>query len=215
MISKLRNRVEGIAGAFAKPLVFLGLSPTAVSLLAIPMVLVYAFFVWQHDFLIAFIFGSIAAFVDVLDGKVARQNKKYSSFGNYADAMIDRVVDFILIGSFVVWFPFASVLALGCFFLVSVAKPRAGLVIITDNRDWPGIGERGDKIIILLAGMLASVIYPFAYGIQTMEAVLYLVAIISFIGFLQRIAYAKKLIEDAEKKGGLLPYLRDGKGGKR
>ena len=70
--------------------------------------------------------------------------------GNYFETMIDKFVDFIMLGSLCVFYPLASVLALGTSMISSYAKPRVGLIIVTDNRDWPAIGEHADKLIVLL-----------------------------------------------------------------
>ena len=207
MISGIRTRTRKFSSILARPFVLAGVNPIAVSLLALPLALIYTFFVFQHDFLSAFFFALLAVLIDSFDGTVAREQSKATPFGNYIDAVIDKIVDFVLIGSFVVWFPVATILAVGFSFLTSFAKPRIGLVIITDNRDWPGIGERGDKLTVLLVGMLAAHFFPVIQGFATMNVVLSLVAAVSLVGFLQRVAYAKKLVAEAEKTGKLLPYI--------
>ncbi|MCX6803167.1 MAG: hypothetical protein NTY48_01200, partial [Candidatus Diapherotrites archaeon] len=94
-------------------------------------------------------------------------------------------------------------LALGFSMVSSYAKPRVALIIITDNRDWPAIGEHADKLVIVLVGLLLA----FA-GLNILWILLYFIAAIGLIGTLQRIAYAKGLITEAEKKGSLLPYIK-------
>jgi len=211
MISGLRGKSKGLCRALAKPFAFLGIPPNLVSLLALPLALASAFFVLRQEFLFATAFAALAVCMDLIDGSVAELLKKRTAFGNFFETMVDKAVDFILIGCFVFIYPLAAVLALGLSFLSSYAKPRAALVIVSDNRDWPAIGEHGDKLLILLAGLAISAFFPGIFGIATMEAALYAIALISGIGTIQRIAYAKKLIEEAERKGTLLPYLRQGK----
>jgi phosphatidylglycerophosphate synthase len=140
----------------------------------------------------------------LVDGTVARALKKASPWGNYFETMLDRFVEFVLLGSFVFIFPLGSILALGFSMLVSYAKPRVGLIIITDNRDWPGIGDHADKLVLMMIGLVcASLGFVFV-----IEYVLYIIAFISLIGALQRMNYAHKLILEAEKKGTLLPYIK-------
>ena len=208
MISRVRKKSVGISRLLAKPFVALHIHPTAVSLLAIPLALISAWFVFQLDFLPAFLFAFLALLIDLFDGEVARLSNKVSLFGNYIEGMIDKTVDFILIGSFVFLFPFETVLALGCSFLASFAKPRLALVIITDNRDWSSLGERGDKMAVLLVGLFVASFIPIFFGIETMRLTLCLVAFIALLGVFQRIFYARKLIKDAEEKGTMLPYLK-------
>jgi len=208
LISRARKTAEPLFCFLAKPFVAARVHPHIVSFLAIPFALAFGFFVWQKNFPIAFVFGFLALLMDAVDGVVARKLKKCSNFGNYIEGVIDKIVDFILIGSFALLFPVATVLALGFSFLASFAKPRVALVIITDNRDWPGIGERGDKGAILLAGTLAATFFPSVFGIPTIQAALLLVAIIACIGAMQRVLYAKELVKEAEEKGTILPYLK-------
>ena len=211
MISKLRGKSRKISLFLAKPFAMLGISPNAVSLFAIPLALFYAFFVLQNDFVAALVFAALAVAMDFIDGSVAELQKKRSLFGNYFETMIDKSVDFILLGAFVFSFPLATALAMGLSFLSSYAKPRAALVIISDNHDWPAIGEHADKLLILLAGLLVSIFSQKLLGFATMEIALYLIAIVSAIGTIQRALYAKKLIAEAEKKGTVLPYLKEKK----
>ena len=208
MISRLRAKSIRLSELLAKPFVVAGISPFVVSLFAIPLALAAAFFIVKQDYLPAFFLALLAISMDFVDGAVARLSKKCSAFGNYAEGVIDKAVDFILLGCFVFLFPFAAVLAMGASFLVSFAKPRVALVIIADNRDWPGIGERADKFAILLAGLLFSSFKSSIFGFNIVETALLLVALVSFIGLFQRIFFARKLVKEAEKNGQLLPYLK-------
>lgn len=208
LISRIRKRSERIVSLLSIPFVAAGFAPLIVSLLALLFAFAFALFVLQSNFLPAFLFGFLAVLLDLVDGAVARQQGNASLFGNYLDAVIDKAIDFVLIGSFVFSFPFATVLALGCSFLASFAKPRVALVIITDNRDWPGVGERADKMAVLLAGVLVSAFKPTVFGFNVIEATLFAVALVSLIGVFQRISFAKKLIAEAKRKGNVLPYLK-------
>ena len=66
-------------------------------------------------------------------------------------------------------------------------------------------------VIILLVLLVASFGITNIFGISIIECGLYLIALIAAIGTLQRMAYAKKLIVEAEKKGTLLPYIKNKK----
>jgi len=205
MLSIFRKSTKSLANLLAKPFIFLKISPNIVSLLGLVFALIGAFFVAKQDWLFAFIFFILAPTMDLIDGAVARATKKQSNWGNYFETMVDKLVDFVMIGSFacVPSLAIASVLALGFSMISSYAKPRVALIIITDNRDWPAIGEHADKLVIVLLGLLLAYL-----GYNYLSEMLYLVAIISCIGAFQRMYYAKKLIKEAEKKGTLLPYIK-------
>jgi phosphatidylglycerophosphate synthase len=205
MLSGLRSSTRTLAKVLATPFVLLKIHPNFVSLLGLVLALVGAFFVTQQNWLLSFVFFLLAPVMDLIDGTVASELKLKSNFGNYFETMIDKFVDFAMLGSFV-FVPFLAVpavLALGFSMISSYAKPRVALIVITDNRDWPAIGEHADKLVLLLVGIILAV-----FGYDYLAIVLYLIAIISAIGTIQRICYAKNLIIEAEKKGNLLPYLK-------
>jgi archaetidylinositol phosphate synthase len=203
MISKVRGKIGLLQKVLAKPFIFLKINPNFISVFGLILALIGAYFVLQQNWIMAFLFFLLAPTMDLIDGHVARQLNKTSNFGNYFETMIDKMVDFVMLGSLVVFYPWQVVLAMGFSFLSSYAKPRVALIVITDNHDWPAIGEHADKLIILLLGILLA-----ALDHNYLSETLLLIAIISAIGTIQRILYAKKLIHQAEKKGNLLPYIK-------
>ncbi|MEI7961691.1 MAG: CDP-alcohol phosphatidyltransferase family protein [archaeon] len=205
MLSVLRNNVKPIAEFFAKPFILLKIDPNWISVLGLVFALIGAFCVTQASWFLALIFFVLAPLMDLIDGTVARALNKRSNWGNYFETMIDKFVDFAMIGSFV-FIPVLAVpavLALGFSAISSYAKPRVALIVITDNRDWPAIGEHADKLILVLAALLLA-----SVGVNIISLFLFLIAIISAIGAVQRMIYAKKMIAEAEKKGNLLPYIK-------
>jgi phosphatidylglycerophosphate synthase len=206
MISKLRGRIGFLQNILAWSFIKLKISPNAISVIGLVLALIGVYFVTQQNWLLAFVFFLLAPTMDLIDGTVARALNKKSNFGNYFETMIDKIVDFAMLGSFVLFFPVASVLAVGFSALSSYAKPRVGLIIITDNHDWPAIGEHADKLILILLALLLA-----SFNFNYIEYFIYLIALISAIGTIQRIAYAKKLIKKAEKEGTLLPYIKNKK----
>ncbi len=205
MISKLRNSIAPLQGILAWPFIKLKISPNTISVLGLVLALIGAYFVSQQQWLIAFVFFVLAPIMDFIDGKVARTLKMVSNWGNYFETMIDKFVDFAMLGSFVFvpGLEIPALLALGFSMLSSYAKPRVALIIITDNRDWPAIGEHADKLVLVLVALLLA-----AINFNYINYFLYIIIIISAVGTLQRMLYAKKLIGEAEKKGTLLPYIK-------
>ncbi|MEM4662527.1 MAG: CDP-alcohol phosphatidyltransferase family protein [Candidatus Diapherotrites archaeon] len=208
MLAALRKKTKPLTYFLARPFVMLGIHPNIVSFLAIPLILIAAYFIYMKSYLIATFFVLLAVMMDFIDGAVAELTKKKSYFGNYFETMIDKYVEMILIASFSFHYPVLSSLALGFSLILSYAKPRVALVIITDNRDWPGIGEHADKFVIILLFMLLASFVPHIFGFDAIEMMLWVLIIVTFIGGVQRIIYAKKLIEEAQRKGKILPYLK-------
>ena len=205
MISKLRGKIGFLQNVLAYPFIKLKVSPNLISVFGLVLAIIGAYFVTQQNWLLALIFFILAPTMDLIDGTVARALNKRSNWGNYFETMIDKLVDFAMLASFafIPIYSIPAVLALGFSAVSSYAKPRVGLIIITDNRDWPAIGEHADKLVILLIGLLLAVV-----GFNYLEYFLYFIALISAIGSVQRMIYAKKLIKEAEKAGTLLPYIK-------
>ena len=205
MISRFRLVVKPFTEVLARPFIWLKIDPNVISLIGLVFALIGAFFVTQQQWLFALIFFVLATLMDLIDGCVARALSRVSNWGNYFETMIDKFVDFVILGSFVFvpQMQLASVLALGFSAISSYAKPRVALIIITDNRDWPALGEHADKLILVLVGLFVATI-----GFNYIVWFLYLIALISAVGSIQRMIYAKKLISEAEKKGQLLPYIK-------
>ncbi|MFA6064364.1 MAG: CDP-alcohol phosphatidyltransferase family protein [archaeon] len=205
MLSNLRNSIKPLAQVLAIPFIKLKISPNLISIMGLVLALIGAYFVSQQNWLFAFVFFLLAPTMDLIDGTVARALNMRSNWGNYFETMIDKFVDFAMLGSFVFvpGLAIASVLALGFSAISSYAKPRVALIVITDNRDWPAIGEHADKLVLVLLALLLAV-----FGFFYIDLFLYLIALISLIGSLQRMVYAKNLIKEAEKKGQLLPYIK-------
>ena len=208
MIGALRSKIKPFTRIVAKPIAATGINPLLLIAFAVFLAIIADYFIIQKEFTMAFILVFFAVSIDLFDGSVAELQGKKSLFSNYFENIIDRIIEMVLFFGTAILYPIASIFALGFSLLVSYAKPRVGLVIITDNRDWPSIGEHAERNILVLIGLLLSIFSIKLFNISILEVFLWLIAVISFVGTIQRIFYAKKLIEEAKKKGNILPYLK-------
>lgn len=191
MISKLRQPTRPLREALARPFVALGISPNAITLAAIPFSAVAAYCLAYGCPRWGFFFAFLAAAMDFLDGEVARLQGTVSAFGNYLEAVVDRWVDGILLLGFFPTHPVAAGLGIILGGLVSYTKARLGLVMPVDNSDWPGWGDRSDRLVILALAMLLGPASPWC------APVLWLLVAISLVGCCQRLQYARQKIEKA------------------
>jgi archaetidylinositol phosphate synthase len=208
MLSRVRKGLKPFVEFVALPFAKLGIDPNVLSFVAVPLALVSGYFIASGVFYLAFIFAVLSVSIDLFDGAVARLQNKQSLFGNYIETIIDKVVEIILFVSCSFVYPVAAASALGFSMLVSYAKPRVALVIITDNRDWPGVGEHSERMILLILGLLLSSFGISFSGVSSLELFLWAIAIVSLVGAVTRIFFARELIEKAEKSGMVLPYLK-------
>src|SRR3989344_9051552 len=145
MIGKLRSKIMPFAEAIAKPFAALGINPDLFSVSGLLFAIIAAYFLSQKLFAEAFISALLAVSIDLFDGAVARLQGKDSLFGNYLETMLDKCVEIFLFIGAAFLHPIPAISALGFSMLASYAKPRAALVIITDNRDWPALGEEAQR----------------------------------------------------------------------
>jgi len=196
----LRDRVKKYLFFIGKAIGKTGINPNLFSLMALLIAMCAAYFIYVQDYVLALCFIALSSFWDSIDGSVAKSQNRVTKFGNYLDAMLDKYVEVIIYFGFVVsGFAVESFLVIVGSLILSYAKPRTAIVVPIDNHDWPAIGERVDRLLLLVIGMAASIIYPaveiMSYQMSTISLVLYFIAAIVLIGGVQRILYAKKIIE--------------------
>jgi phosphatidylglycerophosphate synthase len=195
----LKESFELIASIIAKT----NIHPNIFSSIALIWAAIAAYFIANNNLVLALLFLILTAIWDALDGSLARESNKVTKWGNYLDAMIDRYIEIIIyLGFALAGFLIEALLVLSGSLLISYAKARVALVIPIDNREWPAIGERVDRFLVLVAGIIVSIFLPIItisdFRISTVSFFLYIIAGMVFVGSLQRVLYAKKLIE----KGG-------------
>jgi phosphatidylglycerophosphate synthase len=168
---------------------------TIVSL--IPAIIAF-YFLTKEQFLIGAILFFVSAAIDLVDGSVARVTGTVSKFGAYLDTIIDRYVEGIIIfGLLFASLPEFLIPAYAWIFLflfggatTTYAKAAAKeKELIAEGKELKGgMLERAERLIILFVGMLLATINPLY-----LTYVLALLAVLSNISALQRIAIAKKL----------------------
>lgn len=194
------QRPMSVAGRFIS---LSGISPNIFTLLALGLAAVAAFFFARGQMGWGLLFQIAALLWDNLDGAVAQAQKRVTAFGNYLDAMIDKYVEVIIYaGLFFGGYAIEAFLVTTGSLILSYAKPRTALVIRIDNHDWPAIGDRADRTILLVMGIIAHMIQPvIVLGSRTFDVlsvILYVLAALVYIGGIGRILYAKRLIEAKE-----------------
>ncbi len=126
-------------------------------------------------------------FFDLVDGVVARHHGISTRFGAFLDSTLDRVVDMALLLGLVLFYAGAGesghVLlagyAMAATVLVSYAQAKAEQVVPDFN---VGLFERGERIVVLAAGVLSGWVVP----------ALWIIAIGSTVTVAQRFAKAHR-----------------------
>ena len=200
MLSSLRQTVRPVGELVARPFVKAGISANAITLAAIPLSTMAGLFIAKGFFSVGFWLALPIILLDFLDGAVARASKSESLFGNHLEAVVDRYVEGAILVGLAVHYPLLAGSALTFSVLVSYIKARVGLVIVSDNSDWPGVGDRTDRMILLLVALQLLAQERVWLG----QLGLLALVVVALIGTVQRMLHSKRLIEEAQAKGQTL-----------
>ena len=189
---KNRDKLAGPSAVIGKAFAFL--PANAWTMLALLLTFVTAYFLFNQQFVYAAVLFAVTAFLDAIDGAVARQRKEASTRGAYFDTVADRYMEGIIIVAMFflplppLYAPFQFWLALYFFgsMMTTYVKAAAAEKLGKDARG--GILERPERMILLFAGIVAA--YFSAIYLVYMVA---LIAVLSNVTALQRIKIALKL----------------------
>ena len=170
-----------------------GLSPNHWTMLVLLPTLASLYFIIGRQFLLAASFLIASSFIDFIDGSVARVMGKVTKFGAYLDTIMDRYVEAIILAGLLfiglpdfyvpayVWifiFLFGS-------FMTTYAKAAAKEKELTDKEITGGLLERGERLIILFAGILLA-----HFSLSYLTYIIAMLAVLTNVTALQRIKIA-------------------------
>lgn len=175
-------------------------SPNVLTFGALVLAIPACWAITETRYALAIVLILLSGAVDLIDGCVARGLEKTSKFGSYWDAMIDRYVDCLLYLGFVLaGYEVEAFLATTGTVLTSYAKPRTAMTVAIYAQDWPTIGERAERFLLLLVGLLIALRWPQVAGIDTIAVMLWMTAIMTHVGAVQRVVMTRRLVRDEEQ----------------
>jgi archaetidylinositol phosphate synthase len=170
------------------------LSPNQWTGLGLLFILITFYFIINQSFLIATVLFAFTAFIDMIDGAVARVTKRVTKLGGYLDRVIDRIVEFIIIfGLFLINYPdfiisikiWLLFLLFGSFMSTYTRTAAFEKGILKDVKG--GILEHTDRMIFLFLIILIS-IFSFEYATY----LIVITTILANVSTLQRFLKAVK-----------------------
>jgi len=197
VLNKYRKNVDSLLTKLAKP--FLRVKPNTVTLVS----LLFAFLGGLSFYLtkfssgylfLAFLFILLSAFMDALDGKIARLRKLSSRRGDFLDHLVDRYADTaIIVGIALSPYstPLFGLFALTGVYLTSYIGTQAQAVGL--KRIYGGFLGRADRMLILIILPLVQYFW-WGYYFSVSSWVLLLFAILGHLTALQRIWNAWRAI---------------------
>lgn len=191
-MTKLRDWYEKTFLPLGKALSKTGVKPNQITTLSILIGLPQIYYFWKNDLILGLLFFLLAAFMDILDGSLARATGRVSKFGQLLDHFSDRVVEFelvfgLILGKYVPGW-------LGALLIFSMLMPsyvRArGEAVSGISGQSVGLFERKEKLGTLIMGIILEYWYESAIFYAGLVVVVF-----SLITALQRLIYYRKNIE--------------------
>ncbi|VVB81728.1 CDP-alcohol phosphatidyltransferase [uncultured archaeon] len=160
------------------------------------------YFIINKLYLLSALMISLSLLLDVIDGSIARNQKMMTKFGAYFDPMMDRFAEaLIYFGLFLSGFQLESFLAIVGILLMGTAKSWAFMIISIGNFDWPAIGDRSERYMVLLIALGIAHFKAFIFERPVISLALWIIIVLVYFGTIQRIFFAKSLIEKYGKRG--------------
>ncbi|MCX8196838.1 MAG: CDP-alcohol phosphatidyltransferase family protein [Candidatus Micrarchaeota archaeon] len=191
--SKIGKKIQTKLGML---LLELPLSPTQITLLSVSIAILGFFLSVFGLFFAAFLCFFFAAIFDMLDGAIARLKGKETAKGAYLDGISDRVVEFLLLLSFLflglpsfVLPPTISIFSILFFgstmtaFATAYAHHRH-LADESKIKNQPSFFARAERVSFLLSSFLLAQFQPLAAS-----ALLFATAIFCLLAFAKRVYY--------------------------
>lgn len=187
-----RGFFTALFSPLARWLLRIGVSPDAVTIVGTAGVVIGALvfyplgeLFWGTVFITAFIFS------DVIDGIMARLQRRGGRWGNFLDSTLDRVADGALFAGVAIWFftggastpiAVAAMLCLVLGMVVSYARAKAEALSFHAN---VGIAERAERLVsvLVVTGLTGLGLPPLV-----LFGTLCLLALASLVTVAQRIA---------------------------
>jgi len=192
---KKRERFRGVSAKLGRAFSKLGLSPNQWTALTLVFAVITMYFLVEKNFLLAALFLLITAFIDIIDGSVARVTGKATKLGAYFDTIADRYVETIIIfgllfaslpNFFIPVYAWVFLYFFGSL-MTTYAKSAASEKGLVKKELSGGLLERADRMVLLFIGLLLALLNPLY-----LTYIIILLAVLTNISALQRIGSAVK-----------------------
>ena len=190
MLDKLRGSLGDVLASLGRSASKVIPSPTAWTVIGLLFAfLAFIFYSGGHPF-VGGLLLAVSGFFDVLDGSVARATGRTSQRGAFLDSTLDRVSEVVvflgvLVGGYAS--PFLVLVALSLSLLVSYTRAKGDALGV--SLAGIGVGERSERLVVLIATSLLGVV-----GIGVL-----IIALLALITFVQRTVKVSMALARAEK----------------
>ena len=191
------EKTDRLAGGLAR----LGLSPNTWTLLSLVPALFGLAALIMHQLALGLVLFALSAFIDIVDGTVARVTNQATDKGAFIDGVVDRYVELLLYlglllyvgrGEFLqlpneAWFLVLIFGALMTSFVRAYADHRGIVKDPVELKSMGGLLERLERLMLLYAGMFLGL-----FNTEWLMAVIAITAVLANATVLQRIVFAMR-----------------------
>ncbi len=176
-----------------------GINPNTLTLLGLIVNFAAAVFFARGEFRVGALIIFFAAFLDMLDGQVARREQRVTAFGAFFDSTLDRYADMALYMGLLVFYAVNGRSS----YVVLAAVATAGSVMVSYSRARAeslipsckvGFMERPERMVLLMLGGL----------FYRMAPALWVISVVSTLTVIHRIVFTWQ----ETKAGRTLPGIR-------
>jgi len=201
LLSRIREKVEGLLKGVAKILIKAKFTPNVLTVLGLGLSVAAAFFYAFPEnlkyFWVAAILLLFSGFCDVLDGVVARVSGRSTLFGGFLDSVVDRYSDAIVLFGITFHFSTKTIFWVygyiwGFFAVLGsilVSYTRAKAESLNMKLEGVGLTERPERTLILI---VSSIFLHPEFGLMVL-------AVLTNVTVVQRILYTFKQLKKLEK----------------
>ena len=172
--AKYRKNLDGLHIRIGLLFSKIGISPNAWTILSLVPALAGLYLLFYGNLFLGLVFFVISAFIDIIDGNVARVTKSVSNLGAFMDGVIDRYVEFalyiglwfFLLNAQPIIFPMGFWIILLLFgsmmpsFVSAYADHRNVVTNDEQLKNMGGLMERFERLSLIYLGMLLGLINP-------------------------------------------------------
>jgi phosphatidylglycerophosphate synthase len=196
MLDRFRQFWTRLLSPIARVLLRAGVSPDVVTVVGtLGVVSGSLIFFPQGRFFAGVVFVTAFVFSDLLDGFMARESGRVSSWGAFLDSTLDRFGDAAVFAGLVLWFAgggdnlWYAGLALYCLVLGSITSYARARAESLGMQAKGGVAERADRLVLILVATGLAGLFSFEPLIVGALAVL---AVASTITVVQRVMIVRR-----------------------
>ena len=164
-----REKFEKISIKVGMIFAKLRLSPNQWTLFSLLPALIAFYFLMQGQFLLGAAFFVVSAFIDMVDGAVARVTGRVTKFGAYLDTIVDRYVEGLVLlglvfaalpGFLIAHYVWIFIVLFGGMMTTYVKAAAKEKNLVEDKELKGGLLQRAERLIILFIGLLLAAFDP-------------------------------------------------------